>query len=98
MLASEQSFGEHLRALRTERGWSQADLAARLGVSVATLSRWEHGWSRPDPRRRQELCVLLARGSSGPSRRRRPPARVVAAARRIARALEEIARAARNGG
>jgi hypothetical protein len=30
-----------------------------------------------------------------PSRRRRPPARVVAAARRIARALDEIVRAAR---
>lgn len=51
MLASEQSFGERLRALRGERGWSQAELAARLGVSIATLSRWEHGWSGPGPRR-----------------------------------------------
>ncbi|MCL6640902.1 MAG: helix-turn-helix domain-containing protein [Candidatus Rokubacteria bacterium] len=96
MLASEQSFGQRLRALRGERGWSQAELAARLGVSIATLSRWEHGWSSPGPRRRRELRALFAQGSPDPSGRRRTPARVVAAARRIARALEEIARAARN--
>ncbi len=33
----------HLRALRGERGWSQADLAARLGVSRQTVNALESG-------------------------------------------------------
>ncbi|MBZ9796886.1 helix-turn-helix domain-containing protein [Mesorhizobium sp. ES1-4] len=36
-------FGERLRALRTERGVSQKDMAAAIGVSPAYLSALEHG-------------------------------------------------------
>jgi putative transcriptional regulator len=36
-----------LRVLRAERGWSQADLAARLGVSRQTVNAIETG--RYDP-------------------------------------------------
>lgn len=36
-----------LRALRAERGWSQADLARRLGVSRQTINSIETG--RYDP-------------------------------------------------
>lgn len=36
-----------LRALRAERGWSQADLARRLGVSRQTVNSIETG--RYDP-------------------------------------------------
>lgn len=34
--------GDRLRALRAERGWKQADLAALLGISVSYLSQIEH--------------------------------------------------------
>ncbi len=37
----------HLRVLRAERGWSQADLADRLGVSRQTVNAIETG--RYDP-------------------------------------------------
>ena len=36
-------FGEKLRALRAERGVSQKDMAAAIGVSAAYLSALEHG-------------------------------------------------------
>ncbi len=36
-------FGERLRAMRTERGVSQKDMAAAIGVSPAYLSALEHG-------------------------------------------------------
>ncbi|TGR16688.1 MULTISPECIES: helix-turn-helix transcriptional regulator [unclassified Mesorhizobium] len=36
-------FGEKLRALRAERGISQKDMAAAIGVSAAYLSALEHG-------------------------------------------------------
>lgn len=32
-----------LREIREDFGWSQADLAHRIGVSLSTLSRWEQG-------------------------------------------------------
>lgn len=36
-------FGEKLRTLRLERGISQQDMAASLGISSAYLSALEHG-------------------------------------------------------
>ncbi|RWO23106.1 helix-turn-helix transcriptional regulator [Mesorhizobium sp.] len=36
-------FGEKLRALRSERGVSQKDMARAIGVSAAYLSALEHG-------------------------------------------------------
>jgi GTP cyclohydrolase I len=38
-----EAFGEWLRAQRASRGWSQAQLAERIGVSPALLSRVESG-------------------------------------------------------
>lgn len=40
-------MNNHLRALRAERSWSQADLAAALGVSRQTVNALETG--RYDP-------------------------------------------------
>jgi putative transcriptional regulator len=36
-------MNNHLRALRGERGWSQGDLARRLGVSRQTVNAIETG-------------------------------------------------------
>ncbi len=36
-------MNNHLRALRGDRGWSQADLATRLGVSRQTVNAIETG-------------------------------------------------------
>ncbi|MEX2458535.1 MAG: helix-turn-helix transcriptional regulator [Actinomycetota bacterium] len=51
-----------VRALRRRRGWTQADLADRLGTDPVTVSRWERGVSRPRPSaqvRLQELATPL---------------------------------------
>jgi transcriptional regulator with XRE-family HTH domain len=39
----DQRFGSTIRAVRRRRGWRQIDLAARAGVSPATISRIERG-------------------------------------------------------
>lgn len=35
--------GARLARLRTERGWSQAELGRRLGVTRTAVGRWERG-------------------------------------------------------
>lgn len=40
-------WGKHLRALRTDRGWTQEQLGRRIGVTNVTVSRLESGIRRP---------------------------------------------------
>ena len=47
--------GGRIRELRTERGMSQDDLAARVYVSRQTISSWENGKTYPDV---QSLLLL----------------------------------------
>ena len=47
--------GGKIRELRTERGMSQDDLAARVYVSRQTISSWENGKTYPDV---QSLLLL----------------------------------------
>ena len=49
--------GELIAVLRKEKGWSQAELAERLGVTNKAVSRWETGRGYPDV----ELLPLVAR-------------------------------------
>ena len=49
--------GELIAALRKEKGWSQTELAERLGVTNKAVSRWETGRGYPDV----ELLPLVAR-------------------------------------
>jgi len=42
--------GEDLKALRTQLGLTQAELAERIGVARNTINRWEMGIRRiPEP-------------------------------------------------
>lgn len=59
-------LGERIRALRERQGLSQADLAARLGIDVMTVTRWERGRVRklfPAMKRRFE--EFLREGGGG---------------------------------
>ena len=40
-------FAERVRSLRGRLGLTQTQLAARLGVSFATVNRWENAQARP---------------------------------------------------
>ena len=42
-----ENIAEELKNLRQQQGWSQEDLARNLGVSFATVNRWENGKTKP---------------------------------------------------
>ena len=41
------TFGERVKTVRKELGLTQKELAAALGVSFATVNRWENGQVNP---------------------------------------------------
>lgn len=43
-------FGEKVKQLRTQKGWSQAELAKRLGKSTRAIAAYESGSSYPRTR------------------------------------------------
>lgn len=51
-----------LRAAREKRGWTQAEIAEKIGTTSANVSRWENGITFPGHFYRQKLCRLY--GSS----------------------------------
>ena len=53
------SISGNLRILRKKAGLTQIELAERLGVSIATLRRWEAGETAPSGTRIIELANLL---------------------------------------
>ena len=66
-----------LRLLRTRLGLSQEQLARRLGMSFATVNRWESGRSRPSAQARLaiaelEAAISPAPGDQAPARSRLP--------------------------
>ena len=57
--AVDQALGRAVRKLRTERGWSQADLALRVGMDRNYLSLIELGRNSPSVRMLMRLCLAL---------------------------------------
>ena len=52
-------LAEKILALRKDRGMSQEDLAASLGVTRQTVSRWEVGSAQPDAENLLQLSLLF---------------------------------------
>lgn len=50
---------KHLRQLRKARGYSQKDLAEKLGVTIAAVSKWETGYTEPSIDVINNLCAVL---------------------------------------
>lgn len=42
------TLGRKIQKLRKEKGWTQEDLASRVGVSAQAVSKWETDVSSPD--------------------------------------------------
>lgn len=76
-----------IRRFRLGRGWTQSQLAERLGTDAVTVSRWERGVSQP----RRSARVRLAELMPAP----KAPRRTVRFARDPAARLREIDRARR---
>ncbi len=52
-----------LKRERELRGWSQADLAEKVGCDTKTVGRWESGDSIPRPYHRQPLCEIFGKNA-----------------------------------
>ncbi len=50
-----------LTDMRNARGWSQVEVAEKLGTTHVNVSRWERGITRPNPYFRKKLCTLFGR-------------------------------------
>ena len=52
-------LGQRIKSLREGKGWTYAGLGERVGVSLLTVSKWEHGLSVPTPLDIKALAVLF---------------------------------------
>lgn len=57
--AETATFGDRLAAGREAAGMTQAQLAKRVGVKLATLRGWEDDLSEPRANQLQTLCGIL---------------------------------------
>jgi DNA-binding transcriptional regulator YiaG len=55
---AEQSYSKLVTVLRRQLALSQEDLARQLGVSFATVNRWERGHSKPSRLARAQLIAF----------------------------------------
>lgn len=53
------SLGARVRMLRTERGWSQEELAERAGIDRRTIQRIEGGEYDPSPATGRALAAAF---------------------------------------
>ena len=58
-MTDKHSFGAFIKSKRTERGYSQKDLAEMLFVTEGAVSKWERGVSYPDITLISDLCRVL---------------------------------------
>ncbi len=91
------SVAARLRTLRSTLGISQEQLARRLGVSFATVNRWETGRTQLSARARTALAELEAEVAAPSSADARPAVLPVAQTTFVGRARElaELARLVR---
>lgn len=59
-MTNAESIPEVLRAIRASLDLTQERLAERLGVSFATINRWEGGANRPQKAAREAIIALAA--------------------------------------
>lgn len=53
-----RGFGANLRRMRKEKGWTIAEVAKMLDVSVGIVSEWEQGIKEPGVTNREAICNL----------------------------------------
>src|SRR6266480_4380359 len=59
--ADKSVLGKRIREEREKHGLSQSELAEKVQVDTANVSRWEHGATFPHPRQRKALCIALGK-------------------------------------
>ena len=56
---NQEKIGRFIAKARKEKGYTQEQLAEKLGVSNRTVSRWENGKNMPDVSLFESLCEAL---------------------------------------
>src|SRR5579864_3190562 len=60
--AAQSTPNQLLRQARLERGWTQRDVADRIGAPLdLNVTRWERGTTRPSAYYVQRLCELFGK-------------------------------------
>jgi len=59
MFVDDKDPGQLIRLLRDRLGMTQERFAARLGVTFASVNRWENGRARPSPLALRQVEELL---------------------------------------
>jgi DNA-binding transcriptional regulator YiaG len=59
-------MGDHLLLKRIEADLSQPEVAAKAGISVRTVRKWEHGHACPTEEHWQALIHILRLDSTFP--------------------------------
>jgi transcriptional regulator with XRE-family HTH domain len=52
-------IGQRIKKLREKRNWLQKDVGEKIGVSSATINRYEKGLRQPDPDTINRLCDIF---------------------------------------
>ena len=60
-MSTFENIAEELKKLRQQQGWSQEDLARNLGVSFATVNRWENDKTKPSRLAVEKIQVVVKR-------------------------------------
>jgi len=58
-MTDKKTFGSFIRVKRTEKGFSQKDLAEMLFITEGAVSKWERGISYPDITLVPDICRVL---------------------------------------
>jgi tetratricopeptide (TPR) repeat protein/transcriptional regulator with XRE-family HTH domain len=58
---ASKTVGSRLRQEREQLGWTQSELAERIGTTQFNVSRWEHSVTVPGPYNRQKLGKLFGK-------------------------------------
>ena len=68
LVINQPEVGELIRELRISTGLTQEKFAAKLGVTLLTINRWENGRSQPSPLAMEKIELLLVQmGDRGES-------------------------------
>jgi putative transcriptional regulator len=52
-------LSEDLKYLRKTKGWTQEELARKLGVTLNTVQRWEMGKTKPSPLAKEKIDAIF---------------------------------------
>ena len=61
MPIKNQDYPKLVKEVRTQLAISQEDLARQIGVSFATVNRWENGQSKPSKMAKTQLDAFCKR-------------------------------------